>query len=50
MEDKDENDPHGQMVYTPLLDADRDEKLLKVLPDYLTDEIMFSKDQGTSRQ
>jgi Chromosome segregation protein Csm1/Pcs1 len=46
MEDKDENDPHGQMVYTPLLDADRDEKLLKVLPDYLTDEIMFSKDQG----
>jgi hypothetical protein len=48
MEDKDVNDPHGQIVYTPLLDPDRDEKILKVLPDYLTDEIMFAREQGTS--
>jgi hypothetical protein len=33
-------------VYTPLLDPDRDEKILKVLPDYLTDEIMFAREQG----
>ena len=46
MEDKDANDPHGQIVYTPLLDADRDQKILKVLPDYLTDEIMFAREQG----
>jgi len=48
MEDKDENDPHGQLAYTPLLDPDRDEKLLKVLPDYLTDEILFTREQGIS--
>ena len=47
MEDKEANDPHGQIAYTPLLDPDRDEKLLKVLPDYLTDEIMFAREQGT---
>jgi Chromosome segregation protein Csm1/Pcs1 len=47
MEDKDVNDPHGQIVYTPLLDGNRDEKILKVLPDYLTDEIMFAREQGT---
>jgi hypothetical protein len=47
MEDKDVNNPHGQIVYTPLLDANRDEKILKVLPDYLTDEIMFAREQGT---
>ena len=46
MEDKDVNDPHGQIVYTQLLDANRDEKILKVLPDYLTDEIMFAREQG----
>jgi Chromosome segregation protein Csm1/Pcs1 len=46
MEDKEANDPHGQIVYTPLLDPDRDEKILKVLPDYLTDEIMFAREQG----
>jgi len=46
MEDKEANDPHGQIAYTPLLDPDRDEKLLKVLPDYLTDEIMFAREQG----
>jgi len=48
MEDKDVNDPHGQIVYTPLLDPNRDEKILQVLPDYLTDEIMFAKEQGPS--
>lgn len=47
MEDKDVNDPHGQIVYTPLLDPSRDEKILNVLPDYLTDEIMFAREQGT---
>jgi len=46
MEDKEVNDPHGQIVYTPLLDENRDEKILKVLPDYLTDEIMFAREQG----
>jgi hypothetical protein len=48
MEDKDVNDPHGQIVYTPLLDKQRDEKILNVLPDYLTDEIMFAREQGTT--
>jgi hypothetical protein len=47
MEDKEANDPHGQIVYTPLLDPNRDETILKVLPDYLTDEIMFAREQGT---
>jgi len=46
MEDKEANNPHGQVVYTPLLDPNRDEKLLKVLPDYLTEEIMFAREQG----
>ena len=46
MEDKDANDPHGQIVYTPLLDPQRDENILDVLPDYLTDEIMFAREQG----
>jgi hypothetical protein len=46
MEDKDVNDPHGQIVYTPQLDPDRDEKIIKVLPDYLMDEIMFAREQG----
>jgi hypothetical protein len=46
MEEEEANDPHGQIVYTPLLDTDRDEKILKVLPDYLTDEIMFAREQG----
>jgi Chromosome segregation protein Csm1/Pcs1 len=48
MEDKEVNDPHGQIVYTPHLDEKRDERILKVLPDYLTDEIMFAREQGTS--
>jgi hypothetical protein len=48
MEDKEANDPHGQIAYTPLLDPDRDEKILRVLPDYLTDEIMFAREQGSS--
>jgi hypothetical protein len=47
MEDKEANDPHGQIVYTPLLDPNRDEKILNVLPDYMTDEIMFAREQGT---
>jgi Chromosome segregation protein Csm1/Pcs1 len=46
MEEKHVNDPHGQVVYTPMLDASRDAKIMSVLPDYLTDEIMFARDQG----
>lgn len=46
MEDKDVNNPQGQIAYVPLLDADRDEKILRVLPSYLTDEIMFAREQG----
>jgi len=47
MEDRDVNDPHGQVAYTPLLDPSRDAKIMTVLPDYLTDEIMFAREQGT---
>ena len=50
MEDKDVNDAHGQIVYTPHLDPNRDAKILNVLPDYLTDEIMFAREQGMHRQ
>lgn len=49
MEDKDVNDTHGQIVYTPHLDPNRDAKILNVLPDYLTDEIMFAREQGMHR-
>jgi len=48
MEDKQVNDPHGQIAYTPLLDADRDEKIMRVLPEYLTDEIIFAREQGNT--
>jgi Chromosome segregation protein Csm1/Pcs1 len=47
MEEKYVNDPHGQVVYTPMLDASRDAKIMSVLPDYLSDEIMFARDQGS---
>ena len=47
MEDRDVNDRHGQVAYTPLLDPSRDAKIIAVLPDYLTDEIMFAREQGT---
>jgi hypothetical protein len=47
MEDTDPNDANGQIVYTPLLDPNRDEKIMKLLPDYLADEIMFAREQGT---
>jgi Chromosome segregation protein Csm1/Pcs1 len=45
----DDSDPHGQMAYEPLLDSSRDETLLKVLPEYFTDEIMFTRSQGPRR-
>ena len=48
MEDSEVDDSHGQIAYIPLLDANRDEKILRVLPDYLTDEIMFAREQGIS--
>ena len=32
-----------EFLYTPLLDANRDRELLELLPDYLTEEITFSR-------
>ena len=32
-----------EFQYTPHLDADRDSQLLELLPDYLTEEISFSR-------
>lgn len=38
---------HDQITFTPLLDEDRDAVLMEVLPDYLTDQIMFAQDQAS---
>lgn len=38
---------HEQITFTPLLDEDRDGKLLDVLPDYLSEQIMFAQDQAS---
>lgn len=32
-----------EFQYTPRLDANRDAELLRILPDYLTEEITFSR-------
>ncbi len=32
-----------EFQYTPLLDGNRDKELLELLPDYLTEEITFSR-------
>jgi len=32
-----------EFSYTPRLDSNRDHDLLELLPDYLTEEIMFSR-------
>lgn len=37
---------HDQITFTPLLDDDRDAVLLDILPDYLTEQIMFAPDQA----
>lgn len=38
---------HEQITFTPLLDDDRDGKLMDVLPDYLSEQIMFAQDQAS---
>ncbi|KAF2278864.1 uncharacterized protein EI97DRAFT_448677 [Westerdykella ornata] len=40
-----ENYGDAQFVYTPLLDEKRDAGLLDLLPDYLTDELEFPRNQ-----
>ncbi|EMR08128.1 hypothetical protein PNEG_03566 [Pneumocystis murina B123] len=37
---------HERFSYTPLFDQERDAFLLNCLPEYLTDEIIFEKDQA----
>lgn len=39
-------DAHEQILYTPILDEDRDANLIEILPDYLSEEIMFAQDQA----
>ncbi|ODQ51557.1 hypothetical protein SAICODRAFT_8853 [Saitoella complicata NRRL Y-17804] len=41
------NPSNAQFTYTPLLDAERDKKLVEVLPEYLTDTIMFAREQAS---
>jgi Chromosome segregation protein Csm1/Pcs1 len=48
LENDEMNTKNAQIVYSPLFDPDRDEKILQLLPDYLTEDIMFAKEQGTS--
>lgn len=38
---------HEQITFTPLLDDERDAQLLDVLPDYLSEQIMFAQDQAS---
>ena len=37
----------AEFTYTPLLDADRDRDILALMPDYLQDEIAFSRGHAT---
>ena len=32
-----------EYLYTPLLDADRDHEMMKLMPGYLTEEITFAR-------
>lgn len=32
-----------EYLYTPLLDADRDHEMMKLMPTYLTEEITFAR-------
>lgn len=34
------------MTYTPLLDMNRDREILQLMPDYLTEEITFSRNHA----
>ena len=43
--DRDESD--AQVAYMPMLDPGRDAQLRKVLPEYLTDEIVFERSQAS---
>lgn len=36
-----------EFLYTPLLDQSRDRELLDLLPDYLTEEITFSRQHAS---
>ncbi len=36
----------ADMTYTPLLDANRDREILQLMPDYLTEEIGFSRNHA----
>ena len=36
----------ADMVYTPLLDPNRDRDILQLMPDYLTEEITFSRNHA----
>lgn len=36
----------ADMTYTPLLDANRDRDILQLMPDYLTEEITFSRNHA----
>lgn len=41
-------DSYGEkeIWYTPVLDEKRDQELIELLPDYLTDEISFPREQA----
>ena len=36
----------ADMTYTPLLDPNRDRDILQLMPDYLTEEITFSRNHA----
>lgn len=40
-------DTREQITFTPYLDEERDSQLLDVLPDYLSEQIMFAQDQAS---
>lgn len=40
-------DAREQITFTPHLDEERDAQLLEVLPDYLSEQIMFAQDQAS---
>jgi hypothetical protein len=42
-EDASESFEEAQIVYLPQLDADRDQELIDILPDYLVEEISFPR-------
>jgi len=43
--DEDEDESRDEIVYVPLLDQQRDEAVITMLPDYLKLEIGFKKEQ-----